>query len=165
MAEAEKVHPGVAIEMENGARIDVELYPEAAPRTVENFLRLVDEGFYDGLIFHRVIPGFMIQGGDPEGNGTGGSAQTIPGEFSSNGFVNALAHDRGVLSMARTSDPNSASSQFFIMVAKAPHLDGLYAAFGQVTAGWEEIDRIAGVDKDRSDKPSEDQRMKKVYKL
>ncbi|EGW38089.1 cyclophilin type peptidyl-prolyl cis-trans isomerase/CLD family protein [Desulfosporosinus sp. OT] len=148
--------------MENGNTIKIELYPEVAPQTVKNFVSLVTEGFFDGLIFHRVIPGFMIQGGDPNGTGMGGSKQTIPGEFSSNGFKNDLRHDRGVISMARTSAPNSASSQFFIVVKASTHLDGQYASFGKVIEGMEEVDRIVSVQKDRSDKPLEDQRMKKV---
>ena len=131
--------------MENGDEIKAELYPEAAPKTVENFLKLVDEKFYDGLIFHRVIKGFMIQGGDPTGTGMGSSKDTIVGEFRANGFQNDLAHTRGVLSMARTNMPNSASSQFFIMHQDAPHLDGQYAAFGKVIEGMEAVDKIASV--------------------
>ncbi|WP_040412649.1 peptidylprolyl isomerase [Desulfosporosinus sp. OT] len=157
-----KQNPIVTLEMENGNTIKIELYPEVAPQTVKNFVSLVTEGFFDGLIFHRVIPGFMIQGGDPNGTGMGGSKQTIPGEFSSNGFKNDLRHDRGVISMARTSAPNSASSQFFIVVKASTHLDGQYASFGKVIEGMEEVDRIVSVQKDRSDKPLEDQRMKKV---
>ena len=157
-----KQNPIVTLEMENGNTIKIELYPEIAPQTVKNFVSLVSEGFYDGLIFHRVIPGFMIQGGDPNGTGMGGSKQNIPGEFSANGFKNDLKHDRGVISMARTSDPNSASSQFFIVVKASSHLDGQYAAFGKVTEGLEEVDRIVSVQKDRGDKPLEAQRMKKV---
>ena len=126
-------NPIVTIEMENGGVIKAELYPEVAPNTVNNFVSLVKQGFYDGIIFHRVIPGFMIQGGDPKGVGSGGPGYSIKGEFNSNGFKNDLLHTRGVLSMARTMAPNSAGSQFFIMVAPAPHLDGQYAAFGQVT--------------------------------
>jgi len=160
-----KENPIVTIEMENGNMIKVELYPAIAPQTVKNFVSLVSQGFYDGLIFHRVIPGFMIQGGDPNGTGMGGSKQTIPGEFSSNGFKNDLKHDSGVLSMARTSDPNSASSQFFIVVKASSHLDGQYAAFGKVIEGMEEVNRIVSVPKDRSDKPLEDQKMKKVILL
>ncbi|ODA40556.1 peptidylprolyl isomerase [Desulfosporosinus sp. BG] len=157
-----KQNPIVTLEMENGNTIKIELYPEVAPQTVKNFVSLVTEGFFDGLIFHRVIPGFMIQGGDPNGTGMGGSKQTIPGEFSANGFKNDLRHDRGVISMARTSAPNSASSQFFIVVKASTHLDGQYASFGKVIEGMEEVDRIVSVQKDRSDKPLEDQRMKKV---
>lgn len=139
--------------MESGARIEVELYPDVAPNTVHNFASLVRKGFYDGLTFHRVIPGFMIQGGDPNGTGTGGPGYTIKGEFQANKVANDLHHSRGVLSMARTSDPNSAGSQFFIMVADSPHLDGSYAAFGKVTDGFEELDRIVAADRDGNDKP------------
>ncbi|TGE37075.1 peptidylprolyl isomerase [Desulfosporosinus fructosivorans] len=148
--------------MENGNMIKIELYPLIAPETVKNFVTLVSQGFYDGLIFHRVIPGFMIQGGDPNGTGMGGSKQTIPGEFSANGFKNDLTHDIGVVSMARTSAPNSASSQFFIVVKASSHLDGQYASFGKVIEGIEEVHRIVSVPKDRGDKPLEDQKMKKV---
>ena len=130
-------NPIVTITMENGGVIKAELYPEIAPNTVNNFIDLINKGFYDGLIFHRVIPGFMIQGGDPEGNGMGGPGYSIKGEFSRNGFKNELKHTKGVLSMARTMDPNSAGSQFFIMVADAPHLDGQYASFGKVIEGME----------------------------
>lgn len=157
-----KENPIVTIEMENGSMIKIELYPLIAPETVKNFVTLVSQGFYDGLIFHRVIPGFMIQGGDPNGTGMGGSKQTIPGEFSANGFKNDLTHDVGVVSMARTSAPNSASSQFFIVVKASSHLDGQYASFGKVIEGIEEVQRIVSVPKDRGDKPLEDQRMKKV---
>lgn len=157
-----KENPIVTIEMENDSRIKIELYPSIAPETVKNFVSLVSQGFYDGLVFHRVIPGFMIQGGDPNGTGMGGSKQTIPGEFAGNGFNNDLKHDSGVVSMARTSDPNSASSQFFIVVKASSHLDGQYAAFGKVIEGMEEVNRIVSVPKDRGDKPLEDQRMKKV---
>ncbi len=144
----------VLIEMEDGATMKVELYPEYAPKTVENFEKLVKEGFYDGLTFHRVISGFMIQGGDPQGTGMGGSDETIPGEFSSNGFKqNTLKHTRGVISMARSTMPNSASSQFFIMHQDTPSLDGSYAAFGKVIEGIEEVDKIAAVQTDSSDKP------------
>lgn len=155
-------NPIVTLEMENGNTIKIELYPAVAPQTVKNFVSLVSEGFYDGLIFHRVIPGFMIQGGDPDGTGMGGSKQTIPGEFTANGFKNNLTHDRGIISMARTSDPNSASSQFFIVVKASSHLDGQYASFGKVIEGLEEVDRIVSVERNRGDKPLEDQRMKKV---
>lgn len=130
--------------------------------TVENFVSLVKKGFYDGVIFHRVIPGFMIQGGDPEGNGTGGPGYSIKGEFTANGFENNLKHERGVISMARTANPNSAGSQFFLMVANSPHLDGQYASFGRVIEGMEEVDRIVNVKRDYRDKPYEDQRMGKV---
>lgn len=155
-------NPVVTIEMENGNKIVAELYPEIAPNTVRNFVSLVQKGFYDGLIFHRVIPGFMIQGGDPKGTGIGGPGYCIKGEFSANRFPNDLKHDRGVLSMARAMDPDSAGSQFFIMTEKAPHLDGQYAAFGKVTDGMDEVDRIVSAKRDRRDKPHEDQRMLKV---
>lgn len=145
--------------------IKAELYPEAAPKTVENFLKLVDEKFYDGLIFHRVIKGFMIQGGDPTGTGMGGSKDTIVGEFRANGFQNDLAHTRGVLSMARTNMPNSASSQFFIMHQDAPHLDGQYAAFGKVIEGMEAVDKIASVKTNWQDKPLKDQRIKTIRRI
>jgi peptidyl-prolyl cis-trans isomerase B (cyclophilin B) len=152
----------IRIEMEDGGVIEAQLYPEIAPKTVANFEKLVSEGFYDGLIFHRVIPGFMIQGGDPLGSGFGGSDETVVGEFKSNGFDNNLSHVRGVLSMARAQDPNSASSQFFIMHDDAPYLDGNYAAFGKVISGIEEVDKIAQVETDMMDKPLEEQKMKKV---
>jgi peptidyl-prolyl cis-trans isomerase B (cyclophilin B) len=139
-----------------------ELYPEIAPETVKNFVDLVEKGFYDGTIFHRVIPGFMIQGGDPTGTGMGGPGYSIKGEFTANGFQNDLQHDRGVLSMARSMNPNSAGSQFFIMVEKAPHLDGQYAAFGKVIEGIEAADKIVNAKRDRADKPLEAQVMKKV---
>jgi peptidyl-prolyl cis-trans isomerase B (cyclophilin B) len=153
----------VVIEMENGDVIRIELDPEAAPITVANFTKLVKEGFYDGLIFHRVIPGFMIQGGDPTGTGMGGSKETIKGEFAANGVQNPLKHTRGVISMARAMDPDSASSQFFIMHQDAPHLDGSYAAFGKVVEGIEAVDRIASVRTDRRDKPMKSQVMKRVW--
>ena len=153
----------VVIEMENGGVIEIELNAEAAPKTVKNFEKLVSEGFYDGLIFHRVIPGFMIQGGDPQGNGMGGAKEKIRGEFAANGHKNDLKHTRGVISMARAYDPNSASSQFFIMHADAPHLDGQYAAFGKVVSGMETVDEIASVPVDYSDRPKVAMRMKKVY--
>lgn len=153
----------VVIEMENGKEITLELYPETAPITVRNFLKLVGEGFYDGLIFHRVIPGFMIQGGDPEGTGMGGAKEKIKGEFLSNGLKNDLKHTRGVISMARSAMPDSASSQFFIMHKDAPHLDGNYAAFGKVVDGMDTVDEIASVECDFRDKPLEVQRMKRVY--
>lgn len=155
----------ILITMENGDEIKAELYPEAAPKTVENFLKLVDEKFYDGLIFHRVIKGFMIQGGDPTGTGMGGSKDTIVGEFRANGFQNDLAHTRGVLSMARTNMPNSASSQFFIMHQDAPHLDGQYAAFGKVVEGMEAVDKIASVKTNCQDKPLKDQRIKTIRRI
>ena len=152
----------VIIEMENGKKITLELYPEHAPETVKNFEGLVKEGFYDGLIFHRVIQGFMIQGGDPQGTGMGGSGKNIKGEFLANGFPNTLKHTRGVISMARSQMPNSASSQFFIMHQDAPHLDGHYAAFGKVVEGIEVVDEIATCDTDFRDRPITDQRIKKV---
>lgn len=152
----------VKIEMENGDIMRGELYPEIAPETVENFIKLVEDGFYDGLIFHRVIPGFMIQGGCPQGTGTGGPGYSIKGEFAANGFKNDLKHERGVLSMARAMDPNSAGSQFFIMVANAPHLDGQYAAFGKITEGMEVADAIVGQPRNMMDKPDKPQVMKKV---
>jgi peptidyl-prolyl cis-trans isomerase B (cyclophilin B) len=154
--------PIVTITMENEEKILIELDPAVAPNTVANFVSLVEKGFYDGVIFHRVIPDFMIQGGDPEGNGTGGAEYTIKGEFSENGFENNLKHDRGVISMARSNDPNSASSQFFIMVKESTHLDGKYAAFGKVIEGMEVVDDIVSVERDGSDKPLEDQTMKSV---
>ena len=155
-------NPIVTIEMEDGGVIKAELYPEVAPNTVNNFISLIQAGFYDGLIFHRVIPGFMIQGGCPQGIGIGGPGYNIKGEFARNGVQNDLKHDRGVLSMARAMNPNSAGSQFFIMVERAPHLDGDYAAFGKVTEGMDVADRIVSASRDRSDKPYADQRMKKV---
>lgn len=149
--------------MENGDVIQGELYPEKAPKTVENFEKLANEGFYDGLIFHRVIKGFMIQGGDPKGTGMGGPGYTIHGEFLNNGFKqNDLKHTRGVLSMARAMNPNSAGSQFFIMHQDSPWLDGDYAAFGQVTSGIEVVDAIANVQTNRSDKPLKDQRIQSI---
>lgn len=152
----------VVIEMENGDVMKGELYPEIAPETVANFEKLVNAGFYNGLTFHRVIPGFMIQGGCPLGNGTGGPGYGIKGEFVANGFENNLKHDRGVLSMARAMDPNSAGSQFFIMVEKAPHLDGSYAAFGRITEGMEAADTIVNQKRNMMDKPNVPQVMKTV---
>ena len=152
----------VVIEMENGKKIKIELYPEIAPITVANFEKLVNRGFYNGLIFHRVIPGFMIQGGCPEGTGMGGPGWNIKGEFSSNGVKNDLKHTRGVISMARSMRPDSAGSQFFIMHEDAPHLDGQYAAFGKVVEGIEVVDEIAGVETDYADKPLTAQVMKSV---
>ena len=152
----------VRIEMENGGIIELELYPEVAPVTVANFEKLVSEGFYDGIIFHRVISGFMIQGGDPLGMGYGGSDEKIKGEFMANGVRNTLSHTRGVISMARSQDFNSASSQFFICHADATFLDGQYAAFGKVTKGIEVVDAIAEVETNGMDKPYEEQKMKKV---
>lgn len=153
----------VVIEMENGKEIKLELYPEKAPITVENFLKLVNEGFYDGLIFHRVIEGFMIQGGDPTGTGTGGSKEKIKGEFFANGVANDLKHERGVISMARSRANDSASSQFFIVHRNSPHLDGSYAAFGRVVEGMDAVDEIASAETDFSDRPLKEVRMKRVY--
>lgn len=155
-------NPLVTITMENGAQIKAELYPEIAPNTVSNFISLIQKGYYNGLIFHRVIPGYMIQGGCPQGTGTGGPGYRIKGEFSSNGFHNPLKHERGVLSMARTAVPDSAGSQFFIMVEAAPHLDGNYAAFGRVIEGMDTVDAIVAVPTDFRDRPLTDQRMKEV---
>ena len=155
-------NPIVTIEMENGGVIKAELYPEIAPNTVNNFIYLVKKGFYNGVIFHRVIPGFMIQGGDPLGRGTGGPGYSIRGEFSGNGFKNTLKHTAGVLSMARSMAPNSAGSQFFIMHEDAPHLDGQYAAFGKVTEGMDVVDAIAKTRRDFNDKPRMEQKMKSV---
>ena len=155
----------IRIVMENGKTIEAELYPDVAPITVDNFVSLIKEDFFKGIIFHRVISGFMIQGGDPTGTGCGGSEKTIKGEFLANGVVNNLKHERGVLSMARTNDPNSASSQFFIMHEDAPYLDGQYAAFGKVTKGIEVVDEIANVETDRYDKPLVDQRIKTIELL
>ena len=156
-------NPIVTIEMQDGSVMKAELYPEKAPNTVNNFLSLVNKGFYDGIIFHRVIAGFMIQGGCPNGTGTGGPGYSIKGEFTSNGFKNDLKHTEGVLSMARTMDPNSASSQIFIMHETSPHLDGQYAAFGKVVSGMEVVDEIASIPTDYSDRPKVAMRMKKVY--
>lgn len=155
------MNPIVTIQTSQGT-IKIELYPEIAPNTVNNFISLVKKGFYDKTIFHRVIPQFMIQGGDPEGTGMGGPGYRIKGEFSSNGFKNDLHHTKGVLSMARSSNPNSAGSQFFIMVADAPHLDGEYAAFGKVIEGMEEAERIVSVRRDYADRPYDDEKMVKV---
>lgn len=155
-------NPIVTIEMESGAIIKAELYPEIAPNTVNNFISLVKKGFYDGIIFHRVIRGFMIQGGDPDGVGTGGPGYSIRGEFSDNGFKNDLKHTPGVLSMARSMMPNSAGSQFFIMHKTSPHLDGQYATFGKVIEGMENVDAIAECDTDFRDRPVNEQKMKKV---
>ena len=153
----------VIIEMENGAKIELELYPEHAPITVKNFENLVSRGFYDGLTFHRIIRGFMIQGGDPLGNGMGGADENIVGEFKRNGHDNPIKHERGVISMARAFDPNSASSQFFIMHEDAPHLDGQYAAFGKVVSGMDTVDEIASIPTDYSDRPKIAVRIKKAY--
>lgn len=155
-------NPIVTFEMEDGGRIEAELYPDVAPNTVNNFISLVKKGFYDGLIFHRVIPGFMIQGGCPDGTGMGGPGYSIKGEFKLGGVENDLKHTRGVLSMARAMMPDSAGSQFFIMVADAPHLDGQYAAFGKVTKGMEQADKIVNQPRDMRDRPHEDQRIRKA---
>lgn len=152
----------IKITMEDGGIITAELYPEIAPVTVENFVNLAGRGFYDDVIFHRVIPDFMIQGGDPTGTGTGGPGYNIQGEFTSNGFENNLKHDRGVLSMARSANPNSAGSQFFIMVKASPHLDGQYASFGKVTSGMDVVDKIVSVKRDYNDKPETEQKIKCV---
>lgn len=158
-----KENPIVTITMDDDKKIVIELEPKVAPNTVANFISLVKDGFYDGLIFHRVIPGFMIQGGDPAGNGSGGPDYSIAGEFTNNGFENKLKHERGVISMARTNgNPNSAGSQFFIMTEASSHLDGDYAAFGKVIEGMETVDEIVAVDRDATDKPLEEQKMKKV---
>lgn len=155
-------NPVVTFTMENGDIIKAELYPETAPVTVSNFISLINRNFYDGLIFHRVIPDFMIQGGDPEGSGTGGPGYSIKGEFAQNGVENNLKHEKGVLSMARSMQPDSAGSQFFIMHKTSPHLDGGYAAFGKVIEGLENVDKIAKVRTDHSDCPIEPQKMKTV---
>lgn len=155
-------NPIVTITMEDDAKVLVELYPQIAPNTVNNFVSLIEDGFYDGLIFHRVIPGFMIQGGDPDGTGGGGPGHSIKGEFSSNGFENDLKHDRGVISMARTPQPDSAGSQFFIMAAESSSLDGDYASFGKVIEGMEVVDAIVTTERDGNDKPLEDQQIKTI---
>lgn len=155
-------NPIVTLTMEDGSVIKLELYPDKAPITVDNFVKLAKQGFYDGLIFHRVIKGFMIQGGDPEGTGMGGPGYEIKGEFAMNGVNNDLKHERGVISMARSMRPDSAGSQFFIMHQDAPHLDGQYAAFGKVIEGIETVDKIASVKTDFSDKPKETQRIKSI---
>lgn len=160
--EEDKQYPIVTIVMDNDEEIKIELYPEVAPNTVTNFISLVQEGYYDGLIFHRVIPDFMIQGGDPTGTGGGGPGYSIKGEFTSNGFENNLKHETGVISMARTDVPDSAGSQFFIMVADVPSLDGKYAAFGKVISGMETVHNIALVERGKNDLPVEEQKMKKV---
>ena len=152
----------IRITMDNGKQMEAELYPDVAPITVDNFVNLIKQNFYDGLIFHRVIENFMIQGGDPTGTGMSGSDKKIKGEFLANGVVNNLKHTRGVLSMARSMDPNSASSQFFIMHKDAPHLDGQYAAFGKITKGIEVVDEIASVQTDMRDKPLSEQRIKTI---
>lgn len=155
-------NPIITFEMENGDIMKAELYPQVAPNTVNNFISLVNKGFYDGLIFHRIINSFMIKGGDPEGTGMGGPGYGIKGEFAQNGFANDLKHTAGVLSMARSMMPNSAGSQFFIMHKDAPHLDGAYAAFGKIIEGMDVVNKIAEVATDYSDRPMEDQRMKTV---
>lgn len=155
-------HPIVTIEMDNGKVIKAELYPEVAPNTVNNFISLIKQGFYDGTIFHRVIPGFMIQGGDPEGTGMGGPDYSIAGEFTSNNYQNDLKHTRGILSMARSNNPDSAGSQFFIMVADSPHLDDDYAAFGKVTEGMDVVDEIVNLETGANDRPKDVPTMKKV---
>lgn len=155
-------YPIVTITMEDNSTITLELYPDKAPNTVNNFVSLVNKGFYDGLIFHRIIPDFMIQGGDPNGNGTGGPGYSIKGEFSENGFENDLKHERGVISMARSQLPDSAGSQFFIMVADAPHLDGEYAPFGKVIEGMDIVDKIVSSKRGKNDKPVEEIKMKQV---
>ena len=159
---AEKKNPVITIEMTNGDIIKAELYPDVAPNTVNNFLSLVNKGFYNGLIFHRVIKGFMIQGGCPNGNGMGGPGYSIKGEFSQNGFQNDLKHTAGVLSMARSMMPNSAGSQFFIMHKDAPHLDGAYAAFGMVVDGMDVVNKIAETRTDYSDRPLKEQKIKSM---
>ena len=159
---SENKNPVVTITMENGDVMKAELYPEIAPNTVNNFISLIKKGFYDGVIFHRVIRGFMLQGGDPEGTGMGGPGYSIKGEFSSNGFTNNLKHDPGVLSMARTMIPDSAGSQFFIMHKKSPHLDGEYAAFGKIIEGMEVVNTIAETATAPDDRPYETQRMEHV---
>lgn len=155
-------NPIVTIEMENGDKIKLELFPDKAPESVGNFVSLAKSGFYDGLIFHRVISGFMIQGGDPTGTGMGGPGWRIKGEFAQNGVKNPLKHERGVLSMARSMNPNSAGSQFFVMHKTSPHLDGSYAAFGKVTEGMETVDKIASARTDYSDRPVAEQKIAKV---
>jgi peptidyl-prolyl cis-trans isomerase B (cyclophilin B) len=157
MASEVQTNPVVTMDMGDLGIIEVELFPQIAPNTVNNFISLVQAGFYDGVIFHRIIPGFMIQGGDPTGTGTGGPGYEIKGEFAQNGFPNDLKHERGVISMARTPVPDSAGSQFFIMVADAPHLDGAYASFGKVIRGMEVVDKIVSVPRDYMDRPREDQ--------
>lgn len=153
-------NPVVTITMQTGEQITLELEPKVAPNTVANFISLVEDGFYDGLIFHRVIPGFMIQGGDPSGNGTGGPGYSIAGEFTDNGFENNLVHERGVISMARSNKPNTAGSQFFIMAEKSAQLDGQYASFGRVIEGMEVVDAIVAAERNSSDKPLVDQQIK-----
>lgn len=156
------MNPVVVLTMEDGRQIEIELYPDKAPKTVENFQKLVSEGFYDGLTFHRIIKGFMIQGGDPDGTGMGGPGYSIEGEFYQNGFDNPIKHEKGVISMARAQDPNSAGSQFFIMHQPAPHLDGSYAAFGKVISGIEVVDEIAEVETGRMDRPIKPVKIKTI---
>lgn len=158
----EAKNPVFTIEMENGGTMQGELYPDKAPNSVANFVELANSGFYDGVIFHRVIPGFMIQGGDPDGTGMGGPGYAIAGEFAANGHSNDLAHDRGVLSMARSAMPNSAGSQFFVMVEKSPHLDGQYAAFGKVTEGMEVADAIVALPRGPQDRPNVPPKIKQI---
>lgn len=158
----EKQNPVVTMVLENKGEVTMELYPEIAPNTVNNFLSLAGSGFYDGLIFHRVIKGFMIQGGDPDGTGMGGPGYSIPGEFSANGVTNDLKHDKGVLSMARSAHPDSAGSQFFIMSGSSPHLDGNYAAFGKVIKGIELVDQIENTRTGMGDRPVEEQKIEKM---
>lgn len=158
----DKKNPIVTIEMEDGAKIKIELYPQTAPNTVKNFVSIAQGGFYDGKIFHRVIPGFMIQGGSPDGSGIGGPGYSIKGEFTENGFRNDLKHTRGVISMARRDTPDSAGSQFFIMAADSPSLDGKYASFGKVLEGMDEVDKIVSTPRSSADKPLKEQKMKKV---
>ena len=157
-----KKNPIATIEMDDGSKIKIELYPQIAPNTVKNFVSLASKGFYDGKIFHRVIPGFMIQGGSPDGSGAGGPGYAVKGEFTENGFKNDLKHTRGILSMARRNTPNSAGSQFFIMTADSPNLDGKYASFGKVLEGMEEVDKIVSTQRNSADKPLKEQKMKKV---
>ncbi|NLM18558.1 MAG: peptidylprolyl isomerase [Clostridiaceae bacterium] len=159
---SEKQNPVVTIEMENGGIITAELYPEIAPNTVNNYISLINKGFYDGCIFHRVIPGFMIQGGCPDGTGMGGPGYSISGEFAMNRFTNNLRHTRGVLSMARAMSPNSAGSQFFIMHQDSPHLDGQYASFGKVLEGMNVVDEIANAPRNMQDRPNQDQKIKQI---
>ena len=155
-------NPEITITMEDGGVIRAELYPEVAPNTVKNFISLAGKGYYDGLIFHRVIKGFMIQGGCPNGNGMGGPGYSIKGEFSQNGFTNQFKHTKGVLSMARSMAPDSAGSQFFIMHKDAPHLDGAYAAFGKIVEGMDVVDKIAGVRTDYNDRPMKEQKIRRM---
>ena len=158
----ENQYPIVTFEMASGNKMKAELYPQIAPNTVNNFISLINKGYYDGLIFHRVIPGFMIQGGCPEGSGMGNPGYSIKGEFTKNGFANQLKHSEGVLSMARSGNPNSAGSQFFVMVENSPHLDGQYASFGKVIEGMDEAKRIVNVKRDHSDRPFEPEMIVKM---